>query len=98
MFPHLHWCAEHKEEQVEDGEARQYVLFSGHGASMFLMQVIHNHHVDHEAHHRQAKDQAQQKGVLPSANQAHMSIIKHTIAAFAPISCTDGLFSGRQHW
>lgn len=61
VLPHLDRCAEHKEKQVKDGEARKYILLGGHGAPVFLVQVVHHHHVDHETHHRQAKDQAQQK-------------------------------------
>lgn len=65
VLPYLHGRAEQEEGQVEEGEAGQQVVLLGHGASMLLLLTVHHHHVDHEAHDRQAEDEAEQKGVPP---------------------------------
>lgn len=61
MFVYLNRCTKQEEGQIEEGEARQQVLLLRHGASMFLMLTVHHHHVDHEAHDRQAEHKAEQK-------------------------------------
>ena len=39
---------------------------------MFLVLTVHHHHVDHEAHDRQAEDKAEQKRVLPPGTAPEM--------------------------
>ena len=72
MFPYLHRCTEQEEGQVEEGQAGQQVLLLGHGASMLLVLTVHHHHVDHEAHDGQAKDETEQEGVLPPGERPDM--------------------------
>ncbi len=72
VFPYLHRCTEHKEGQVEEGEAGQQILLLGHGAPVFLVLTVHHHHVDHEAHDRQAENKAEQKGVPPPGKVPEM--------------------------
>lgn len=64
-FAYLNRCAEQEEGQVEEGEAGQQVLLLRHGAPVFFVLTVHHHHVDHEAHHGQAENQAEEERVLP---------------------------------
>ena len=68
LFSYLHRCAEQEEGQVEEGQARQQVLLLGHGAPVLAVLTVHHHHVDHEAHDREAEDQAEQEGASPPAH------------------------------
>lgn len=91
-FPDLHRCTEQEEGQVEEGEAGQHVLLLGHGAPVLLVLTVHHHHVDHEAHDRQAENKAEQKGALPPGKVPEMCQImerRNTPCDIICYLCTD---------
>lgn len=68
---HLDWGTEQEKDQVEERESRQHVWHFRHGSSMFSMLLVHHHHVDHQTHDGDAKQQIEQESLTPTAGTGH---------------------------
>lgn len=65
VWAHLYRSAEQEEGQVEEREAWYQVLILRHGPPMVPVLNVHHHHVDHETHDGEAKNQADYERILP---------------------------------